>query len=463
MAQTYNNTIDFASGFNVLQTGPLDSRLVVDSVENLTDGSIKAPYEGMVVNIKGTPALYILTKPGIENSKNFDNWKLVVGETSPYNIPIMTMEMYNDAINDKSTIFDETKDYILMDDGTTTLGETRNEQIILEDGSVHNGYNIKTPVGTYLDVMLKSIRRLQQEVNKLKNSFDYGICSMTEGNTGSGVIQDKLKDVIEQEPIWAIDTDYLSELDLSLVLTSADCALEPKDNWMMSDDNTTIKVSDECGYEFAEESAYIGETKEIYCVRYTPNDNDWDIKFTFNDTDEDEDKENKWSYELSMKDYLGETNYSNLMLVVDRHEKEEKVKDEDGNVVKDENGDDKVQYKSKSYIYISVSDEKTNHVGRTGYIDIVNNELKELETRFEHRFNITGVYFKNVDIYKAGFYVKDSTYTNEETIPEKEITDDFKYEVSHLTIRSVKTKATLTKYASRFLNNELIFCEENSR
>ena len=74
MAQTYNNTIDFASGFNVLQTGPLDSRLVVDSVENLTDGSIKAPYEGMVVNIKGTPALYILTKPGIENSKNFDDY-----------------------------------------------------------------------------------------------------------------------------------------------------------------------------------------------------------------------------------------------------------------------------------------------------------------------------------------------------------------------------------------------------
>ena len=63
MPKTYSKqgTVqNFTTPFDVQTTRPLDIRLVVDSVNDLINGSIEAPYKGMVVNIAGTSELYIL-------------------------------------------------------------------------------------------------------------------------------------------------------------------------------------------------------------------------------------------------------------------------------------------------------------------------------------------------------------------------------------------------------------------
>ena len=79
MPKTFNGAIKFPSNFDVQATRPLDDRLVVDSYDDLINGSIVYPYQGMVVNIKGTSELWILKTQGIEASHHLENWELVTG------------------------------------------------------------------------------------------------------------------------------------------------------------------------------------------------------------------------------------------------------------------------------------------------------------------------------------------------------------------------------------------------
>ena len=79
MPKTFNGAIKFPSNFDVQATRPLDDRLVVDSYDDLINGSIEYPYQGMVVNIKGTSELWILKTQGIEASHQLKNWELVTG------------------------------------------------------------------------------------------------------------------------------------------------------------------------------------------------------------------------------------------------------------------------------------------------------------------------------------------------------------------------------------------------
>ena len=100
MPKTFKGSVEFASNFDVQTTKPLDVRLVVDSYEDLTNGSIEAPYQGMVVNIKGTSELWILKTQGIANSHNPENWELVTGSGggfAKYSLPVMTPEMVEQA------------------------------------------------------------------------------------------------------------------------------------------------------------------------------------------------------------------------------------------------------------------------------------------------------------------------------------------------------------------------------
>lgn len=90
MAKTHNKTGKFGLTFGVMLrptgTTPLDDRLVVDSVSNLTDGTITAPYQGMVVNIAGTSDLWVLKTQGIVESKITSNWERIGGNDSISNL-----------------------------------------------------------------------------------------------------------------------------------------------------------------------------------------------------------------------------------------------------------------------------------------------------------------------------------------------------------------------------------------
>lgn len=80
MAKVYNGAITFGSNFNITAGGPIDTRLVVSTVEDLTTvyGSKATPsttvpfYQGMVVSISTTGELFILA--GDDPSLS-SNWK----------------------------------------------------------------------------------------------------------------------------------------------------------------------------------------------------------------------------------------------------------------------------------------------------------------------------------------------------------------------------------------------------
>ena len=62
----------------ITETKPLDVRTVVNSIENLTDRTIPNLYTGIVVNIKGTGDLYVLTSvPRMANQMS--SWVKVGG------------------------------------------------------------------------------------------------------------------------------------------------------------------------------------------------------------------------------------------------------------------------------------------------------------------------------------------------------------------------------------------------
>ena len=95
MPKTFNGAIKFPSNFDVQATRPLDDRLVVDSYDDLTNGSIVYPYQGMVVNIKGTSELWILLTSGIEASHHKENWELVTGSGSGGDVEQIIQEVWD--------------------------------------------------------------------------------------------------------------------------------------------------------------------------------------------------------------------------------------------------------------------------------------------------------------------------------------------------------------------------------
>jgi hypothetical protein len=58
------------------------STRVVEIVDNLTDGTILFPYQGMMVYVTSESALYILTTKGVDSAKDINNWKKISATSS---------------------------------------------------------------------------------------------------------------------------------------------------------------------------------------------------------------------------------------------------------------------------------------------------------------------------------------------------------------------------------------------
>lgn len=78
MATSYTGTKNGAS-FIPTVAKPIDTRIVVDSINDLTSGAIQFLYQGLVVNVKGTGDLYVLTTNARQANK-IESWKKVGGE-----------------------------------------------------------------------------------------------------------------------------------------------------------------------------------------------------------------------------------------------------------------------------------------------------------------------------------------------------------------------------------------------
>ena len=159
------NRTTFGSGFNIKSEGPIDSRMIVEFISDLTTvwNSDAPSYEGMVVSVLEDGNVYVLQS---EDFTQENNWKKIGSDSGSaigkYSLPIMTDDMKSAALNDPNSGFNSDSSYISVDDGSSLNGKTISNNITAVNGS-------------YLYIMMNTIRALQAEVAKLKNSFQYGI------------------------------------------------------------------------------------------------------------------------------------------------------------------------------------------------------------------------------------------------------------------------------------------------
>ena len=458
MGKTFPGAIPFSTNFDVQTTLPLDNRLVVDSFEDLTNGSIEAPYQGMVVNIKGTSELWILKTSGIAASHNPENWELVTGSggsgLSKYSIPIMTDEMAGEATEDSDVEFDESEyTYIHIDEGDS------------DDPYIHidDPFEItKTKEDVYLQMfhdMTGVIRNLQMEISRLRNLFDFGVYSYNDGNTYKSR---ELKDMDDSgvpttEPLWAIDTCGLSAIEDSSVFNT----LLDRNNKFIPIGGTAeevfqypadgqIKFVDGGGkfYDGNEENApynnltlyKLTDSKLItYLVTDSSNVTLHLIEIPDNAQDQNTSNKRRKTVNLSTLPYRGQVNLYGYCIVISR---EVNVND---------------TYKGFNYVYVSVLDFKDDSKVCEKFLNADgtwSDTRPDANHNIDARYSIEYIEFNNLTLSRMKFYTKFEDFS-EEVIPSAP--DERGIGVAHITIRSVENTTVLNQYASDFQDNELIW------
>ena len=450
MPKTFNGSIDFTSNFNVQTTRPLDNRLVVDSYEDLTNGSIEAPYPGMVVNIAGTSQLWVLATSDkelvIPDSHDPRNWKLVTGSggsgsgLGEYSIPVMTPEMVAAATEDATVDFDGSEDtHILVDDERLVIDDEKEDVYF---GMIHS--------------MMSVIKNLQAEVTRLKNYFDYGIDSYQGERTTISEQESLITDVDKQEPLWAIDPGIGLEIveDTPNFYTGLDGNHKFSTigtgtiRSITSDKGDTRLLFDDCRgkfYDGNEENApsekltlyHITDSKLItYLVTDKP-----DIKMTLVSL-----SDNTKTKEIDFSTLIPENTEAEkygFCIVLSRK--------------------DSTTGKGFNYIYFSIIDFNENVRICDGYYQdgVLVDKYVEDSEHPEDAYSILSLEFDRLTLSRMKFYKKYEDFSlfddKEEVIPAQP--DKEKYEVAHIAIRAVADTDQLNRLFNKggLVENELIW------
>lgn len=451
MGKKYPSQFPIPISYDVQKTAPFDNRIVVESVEDLL--TFEYPYQGMVVNVAGTSDLYILQTEGKSKSKDINNWKKVSGSSSSssaFGIPTLTPEMVDEFTENGDIDFNkETDPYILLDDGSSLNGETTTKTIT----SVN---------GTYLDIMMRSIRALQAEVARLKNSFEYGIDSYQGEKTAKSVVLGEYEDVIEDEPLWAIDPGYLSmvseddtfnyTLDSHHSFHKIDSSSDTEGSIDVSVDgqltfNNCVGVFTDCQVDDSGDSDRHNYTlynlKDSKLITYLVTDKP-NIKMNLISIDDENEVR-----EIDFSNLLGDNTVKKYGYCVVLSRK---------SVVKDTTTNPATEtQKGFNYIYFSIINYENDKTLLEGYLH-TDGTIVENKVEVEHRYSIDSIEFDNLTLSKLEFYTKYEDFKNE-VISSAPSEKDFKYEVSHITIRAVETREVLEKIKQQLKENELVWCK----
>ena len=474
MPKTFNGAIKFPSNFDIQATRPLDDRLVVDSYDDLINGSIVYPYQGMVVNIKGTSELWILKTQGVEASHQLKNWELVTGsgsgedvshriqeiwerlgltesdinnvkediETlkrnvkgnslSNYILPVMTQEMADAATEDSDVYFDGSED----------------PHILVEYNPI--GTEIRTDNDIYMGIirdMMCAIRSLQAEVARLRNSFDYGIVSYRNTHTAKSVQLGEMN-VEDVEPLWAIDPGYLSLIPDSTIF-----------NTLLDINHRFIRIGTGTIDTSIEGQLTFNDCKGVF----------------YDGNDENASDENLTLYKLNdskLITYIVSDKPSIKMNLISLDDKSRTrvVEFEPilmGNTVKKYGFcvviSRKVKvndvYKGFNYIYFSIINYENDEKLFEGYLNS-NGILVDERIDLDERYSIQSIEFDRLTLSRMKFYTKFEDFS-EEVISSAPSENDYKYEVAHLAIRSVKDTEMLNDVADYLMDTELVWNKKN--
>ena len=433
------NRTTFGSGFNIKSEGPIDSRMRVEFISDLTTvwNSDAPAYEGMVVSVLEDSCVYVLRSIVVTDGITTYDWKKLGSDESgggsaisKYSLPVMTEEMKNAALADPQSGFNEDSSYISIDDGSSLSGETTSN-------------NITAVNGTYLYIMMNTIRSLQAEVAKLKNTFQYGIHSYNNEVTARSSVLDQYDETLMDEPLWALDPYMMSE-----VFDTADFRTElVPDNFTISGiggESINASVPDQLTFEngtgiFTDKANTLLNITDSKLVTYLVTDSK-NVYFNLQAKDNVNEKRTV-SIASFIKDDVDYNKYG-IMLVLSR--------ENEGH--------------GKNYIYISVMNYDTNKKIVEGYLREAGNTfvmggstLTDVN-KVTYKYSIESISFVEQTLYRMKFYTKYEDFS-EEVIPSAP-EDDYSYKAAHITIRSVKDSAMIERIKEQLHENELIWNED---
>ena len=261
--------------------------------------------------------------------------------------------------------------------------------------------------GTYVDILFSAIRKLQSEVARLRNAFQYGLYSYTETNTAmsrqvAGITNP------DEEPLWCIEEDDLSliysmNIGLGHDLTPTNEVSIDTEGILKIDNSATWK----CKYTDIEDPKLF-----LYLTTTSLN-----IKINLIN-----------NYSFNLKDLeVPKADVYNTMICINRNE-------------------------NNSFIYISIG--TGTQVLKEGYL--YEGKLYNTPKYINSIYYFTSVIFNALSLSKLNLYSKYQDFSNQ-VIPSAPTDEDYKYKVAHLTIRSVSTKSVLDSIKNQLPENELIF------
>ena len=463
----------------VTGSDPLDSRLVVDSLEDLTNGTINNPYQGMVVNVKGDSKLWVLTG---DNPADVDSWSEVSGvdeelvarleqveETvgSPedgdtpatgifeeldnlnkkvkgaalghYTIPIMTPEMVAAADSDDDIDFDSSETPHILAEYPPKVTESERDYYLDQ-----------------MSMMWKTIQSLQAEVTRLRNTFEYGIDSYTNRKTFLSTELSRMDDVEAVEPLWALDPGLgLIMVQDSLIFNTlldesntfiayGDCEKDLSVNDVITFRNGYARFYDGGSETASDENLTLYKINDSKLVTYLVTDQPT-IKMGLISLDDKE-----YTREIDFSSLLGDNvvDKYGYCVVISRQVKNQNIR----------TGEETLT--GFNYIYFSIINYNTSDVLAEGYLT---NEgiLTDIKIDCGHRYAIKYLEFDRLTLSRMKFYTKYEDFT-EEVIPVAPGEFDDRYEVAHITIRSVRDKAMLDDVANELRDNELIWNKDTN-
>ena len=291
--------------------------------------------------------------------------------------------------------------------------------------------------GHYLDIIFSSLRSLQSEVARLRNSFRYGIYSYNGYHTAMSAAVDENKKIPEEEPLWAIDEEELS------AVSEFDCPLSDKHTLTPT---TSVKVGTDLlkvltRATWQDEQSRIAELTDAKLFVYLTTTS-MDIQFKLQNLDDESDVLTIDLSQLGVSESV--TGKYNILFILQRAQ----------------TYDDSTTLYGDNYVYISIGDYGTGEAKLQGYWK--NNALHDSVTllggQSDSRYTIDAITFNELSIYKFNMYSRYQNFMNnvDAMTPDD---DDYKYKVAHITIRSVDTYAVLTDIKDQLPPNELIFVE----
>lgn len=266
--------------------------------------------------------------------------------------------------------------------------------------------------GTYVDILFSAIRKLQSEVAKLRNSFQYGIYSYTGINTAMSQQVEGIRDP-DEEPLWAIEEEDLSSVYSMVIGLGND--LTPESEVDASVDGI-LKLGNNVIWEYKEDD--VSDPKLFLYLSTTGLDIDISLG----------------EYSFNLKDFdISKADSYNIMICLNRNSE-------------------------NSFIYLSIgTGDKTI---KEGYL--YNNQIVKAPKYINKEYSFKSIIFNNLSLSKLNIYSKYQDFSKQ-VIPSAPTDQDYKYGAAHLTIRSVKTKAILDSIQNQLPENELIYVENEKR